>query len=53
MKDTFDEHCESGLYSLKFHLFHHVGEDVEQFGSLEMLDYLLFDSFSVHIKRAY
>lgn len=30
MKNTFDEHCETGLCTLKFHLLYHTVEDLKR-----------------------
>lgn len=37
VKAIFDEHFKSLLYSLTFHLLEYVMENIESFGSLEML----------------
>lgn len=53
MKAMFNEHCKSVLYTLKLRLLIHMVEDVELFGCLEMLDWLLFEKSNAHIKPAY
>lgn len=49
---TFGEHCNSGLYILKFHLLDHVVEDLRLFGTLSVLDASRFEQYSVSIKQA-
>lgn len=51
--ERFDDHCESGLYTLKFHLLDHMVEDIRKFGTLSVLDGSPFEHFNVHIKQAY
>lgn len=30
VKETFDAHCDTGLYTLKFHFLDHFVEDLDQ-----------------------
>lgn len=53
MKAAFDTHCETGVYTLKFHLPHHLVENLERFGSLKKLDGSSFKIFYVPFKHAY
>lgn len=34
----FQAHCCNGLFTLNFHLLDHLTEDIECFGSIEMLE---------------
>lgn len=52
-KETLDEHCETHLYTLKFHLLYHVLEDLEQLGYFGTFNAFLFEIFNGHVKHAY
>lgn len=51
-KEMLGEHCETGFYTLKFHLLDHVIVDLERLGFLDVLDTSPFERFNVYIKRA-
>lgn len=51
--EVLDAHCESGLYTLKFHLLYHFVEGMESSGTLQLLDSSALDRYRVHIKSAY
>lgn len=53
VKELFDVPCQAGLYTLKFHMLDPVIEDMDRFGSLELLNSCAFERFKVQIKRAY
>lgn len=53
METTFDKHCETGFYTLKFHFLDYLVENLESFGNLETLGASPYERFNVHIKRAY
>lgn len=46
-----DEHFHIGLYTLQIHLFNYMMENIEDFGSLEMLNSSMFGQFNVLIER--
>lgn len=50
---TLDEHCDSGLYTLEYHLVDYMVEDLREFEKLSVLDSSLYECFSVQIKQAY
>lgn len=39
VKEMFGVHCETGLYTLRFHAVKHFMEDLDRFGSLELLNW--------------
>lgn len=49
---TFQDFCVSGLFTLKFHLLDHMVEDMERFGSLQVLDASAFEHYNTDIKAA-
>lgn len=51
--NAFDQHCDSGLYTLRFHLFDHMVKDIHIFGTLYVSDSIPYKHFNVHIKQAY
>lgn len=50
---TFSEHCNSGIYNLKFHLLDHVLEELKALGTLSVLDASSFAQYNVHVMHAY
>lgn len=42
VKETFDAHCEAELYTLELHSLDHVVEELDLFGSLELLNSAAF-----------
>lgn len=46
--DGLHDHCNSGLYTLKFHLLDHLGENMRRFGPLSVPDASLFECFNVY-----
>lgn len=38
VRDAFDEHCDSGLYTLKYHLLENMVEEIKRFETLSNLD---------------
>lgn len=36
--EAFDKNCDSGLYTLSYHVLDHIAEDVQRFGMLSVLD---------------
>lgn len=52
LKSIFDEHCISGLYMMKLHLLDHILEDLEEFGSLVVLNSSLFERSNINIKSS-
>lgn len=52
-KNTFIEHFETGLYTLKFLQFYHIVEGFEMFEGLDVLISAPFERNNVHIKNAY
>lgn len=51
-KRTFHEHCETGWYTVKFHLLDHSMEDLEKFGSIDVVKGSPFEWFNVTTKNA-
>lgn len=51
--ETFDGHCDSDLYSLKYHLLHHVVEGIQRFNILPVLKSNLDEQFNMPIKQSY
>lgn len=49
----FSAYCSSGLYTPKFHLLDHVGEDLEVFETLSVLDASPFEQNNVNKKQTY
>ena len=49
----FEPHCDSGLFTLKFHLLDHLCTDLRCFGTLAMLDAGPYEHFNHIIKMAY
>lgn len=52
LKDILDAHCETSLYTLKFHLLHDLIKDMDRFGCLELLRSPLYKRFSAHVKMS-
>lgn len=52
MVKAFDGHYDSFQYTLDFYLVDHMMEDIEKFGSLEMLDSFPFERFNEYTKFA-
>lgn len=50
---TFSDHCNFGLYTLKFHLLHHVIKYLQLLGTMSILDALTFEHYNVNIQHAY
>lgn len=48
----FGPHCPSALFTLTFHLLHHVKADLERFGSLSFRNAASFEHFSVLIEQS-
>lgn len=44
--ESFDEHCNSSLYNLKYHLLGHILEDVNIFGELSVLEIIHYQLFN-------
>lgn len=51
--ETSDEHCDLGLYTIKYHLLTHTAENIQRFGTLSHLDISPYDHFHVYMKQAY
>lgn len=49
---TFDRHCKSELYTLKFQLLNHLLGGFKGFGNQEKLEGSPFERFNVYTKRA-
>lgn len=50
VEETFDAHCEARLYTLKFHFLYYVVENLDGFGSSELLNSFGFELFETHMK---
>lgn len=46
-------HCEKGLFTWKFHLLDHLGEDLRIFGIAKYLDVSAFEKFKFSIKQSF
>lgn len=53
MNKSFDEHRETGLHTLIFHLLDHVVNDLKELGSLHVLTSSPLERYNGHIKSAY
>lgn len=51
--ETFSEHCDSGLYILKYYLLGHMGKDIRQLRTLSALDSSPYEHLHVQIEQAY
>lgn len=51
--DTFDDHCGSGLYTLKHHLLYHIMEDLWNFGTLSVLNCSSYEQLNEYVKHSY
>lgn len=51
--NTFEEHSDSGLYWLKYHLIDHMVEDVRKSGTLSVFNSSLYQYSNVHTKRTH
>lgn len=36
VKNTFGAHCNTGLFTSKIHILHHIIKDLEKFGNLNI-----------------
>lgn len=52
-KKTFDEHCKTGLHTVKFQLLHHIVNDLKPFGSSFMQNRPPIEQKNVSINSAY
>lgn len=53
VKETFDVHCETGLYKLNFLLVDQIGEGLDWFGGSELLSSSAFQRLNDHTRWAY
>lgn len=51
INNTFEKYCITQVFRLNFHLFYHVVEDVESFGSHNIFSASQFERYNVHIKN--
>lgn len=51
--ETFYEHCDFGLYTLKYPLLDQVVEYIIIFEALSVLDSRAYEQFNVHMKQAF
>lgn len=51
--ETFDEHFDPGLYTLKYYLLDHSVDDIQTFGALSVLDSSPCEHSNLHTKQAY
>lgn len=49
----FKDHCDHGLFTLKFHLLSHLVNDLERFSSLDFLSASPYEQFNRLIKQSY
>lgn len=49
----FEEHCKTGLFTMKFDLLYHVCEYLHKFGSVRFQYASAYTHFSIFFKRAY
>lgn len=50
--ETFDEHGDSGLYAVEYHLFDQMVEDIRKFVTVSVLDSSQYEQFNEHIKHS-
>lgn len=50
---TFSEHCNSGIYVMKFRLLHHVIEDLLELDTLSVVETSSFEQYHLHVTHAY
>lgn len=57
MKDTmvhlFENHCECGLFSIKFHLLDHLCDDLEKFHTIKVFHDAPYEHINVVLRREY
>lgn len=53
VREIFDAHYETGLYTPKFYLLDHILKDLDVVERLELLYSSTFGRFDVHNKRVY
>lgn len=51
--EKFDEHCDAGSYTLKYHLLDHMVNDILIFGMQSALGSKPYEHFNAHIRQAY
>lgn len=51
--EAFGEHCDSGLYTLKYHLLYHKVDYIRQNRTLSDSESISYEYFIVLIKKAY
>ena len=50
--EFFGAYCETGLFTLKFHMLDHMVTDIRKFGTLSVLSASQFEHFNTDIKKA-
>lgn len=53
MAHLFENHCESGLYTMKFHLLDPICGSLERFCSIQFLDAALHEHFNIVLETLY
>lgn len=53
MSAKIETNCKTGLYTLKFHLFYRLGEELKSVRILEILDTTPFEGYNAREKCAY
>lgn len=53
VKGDHAAYCNTGLYTLKFHILHYVIEYLGRSGCLELMSISLYERDSIYINRAY
>lgn len=57
LKDTmvrlFGDHCDSGLFTMKFHILEHLFEDYGEFHKLQFFAVAPYGHFNVVLERSY
>lgn len=53
MVKLFRDHCETELFTLKFHLVDHLADDSWQYRSLSFVDAAPFRYFNLEVKQSY
>lgn len=51
--ERFDKQCDSGMYTLIYHLFEQMVEDICVFESLSVLDINPYERFDLNVKQGY
>lgn len=51
--NDFTKHCDSDLFTVKYHLLDHMGENIRRFRTLPVPESGPSECFNVHVRKAY